>query len=189
MMGKFFFPSWLNNISIGWQIVDQDPGQHLNPFFMVSIDDVADVVKKLGDVVKSTRDIIKQRTDIEKLRNNIRKLKADCEKVGQLRDKLDTRTRDRSWGSLFGLLGAKEEKRTLELHGTISNFYAEDERMIELFEQTLDLAEKEIKDVEGVLGPPDQQTLIMFLKRRESLGLMPYYLMHQTRNFMNWLIL
>ena len=156
---------------------------------MVSIDDVADVVKKLGDVVKSTRDIIKQRTDIEKLRNNIRKLKADCEKVGQLRDKLDTRTKDRSWGSLFGLLGAKEEKRTLELHGTISNFYAEDERMIELFEQTLDLAEKEIKDVEGVLGPPDQQTLIMFLKRRESLGLMPYYLMHQTRNFMNWLIL
>src|SRR5262249_53681243 len=68
--------------------------------------------------------IIRQKSDIAALRNNIRKLKADCEKVHLLRDKLDSQSKDHSWGSLFGLLGAKAQLRTLELHGTISNFYA-----------------------------------------------------------------
>jgi hypothetical protein len=98
--------------------------------------------------------VIAQKKDIDALKNDIRQLKADCKKVRQLRDKLDTRSKDRSWGSLFGLLGAKAEKRTLELHSTISNFYADDQRMIEFFGQTLALAEGAIKDVEEVLGPP-----------------------------------
>lgn len=98
--------------------------------------------------------VIEQKADVAKLKNQIRKLKADCEKVRALRDKLDARTETRSWGSLFGLLGAKAQQRTLELHGTLSNFYADDQRMIELFRQTLELAEKGIKDVEDALGPP-----------------------------------
>lgn len=191
---------------------------------MVSVKDVANVIKMLGDVVKSTREIIeavndgrkflalkypeaqkdfsqliaqmqqaiegmakvtgvisrfrfvtngntfdrqvadselarfnnyvmKQYTDITRLRNDIRKLKANCNKVGQLRDKLDARSKDRSYGSLFGLLGTKAHKRTIELNGTISNFYADDQRMIELLKQTLDLAESAIKDIEEVIGP------------------------------------
>jgi hypothetical protein len=98
--------------------------------------------------------VIKQKEDIAKLKNQIRKLKANCDKVRVLRDKLDARTKSRSWGSLFGLFGAKAQQRSLELHGTLSNFYADDQRMIELFRLTLELAENAIKDVEGALGPP-----------------------------------
>ncbi|MEP7375908.1 MAG: hypothetical protein ABI675_21105 [Chitinophagaceae bacterium] len=97
--------------------------------------------------------IITQKSDIAILRSSIRKLKADCDKVRQLRDKLDARSKERTWGSFFGLLGAKAQKRTLELHGTISNFYADDQRMIDLVSQTLDLAENAIKDIENVIGP------------------------------------
>lgn len=43
---------------------------------------------------------------------------------------------------------------TLELHGAISNFYADDQRMIDLFSQTLDLTGRAINDVENALGPP-----------------------------------
>jgi hypothetical protein len=98
--------------------------------------------------------VIKQKDDIAKLKNRIRKLKADCEKVRALRDKLDARTESRSWGSMFGLFGTKAQQRSLELHGSLSNFYADDQRMIDLFRQTLELAESGIKDVENALGPP-----------------------------------
>jgi hypothetical protein len=209
---------------------------------MVSIKDVADVIKMLGDVVKSTREIIdavndgkkflalnypeaqqdfgnlidqmqkaiegmakvtsvisnfrfvtdgkfgdgkiasrelrnfnnyiiKQKSDIVKLRNDIRKLKTDCEKVRELRNKLDARTRKRSWGSLFGLLGVKAQKRTLELHQAISNFYADDQRMIDLFKQTLDLTEKAVKEVESVLGPPGTANPYNLPKAAEILGI------------------
>jgi chromosome segregation ATPase len=192
---------------------------------MVSIKDVADVIKMLGEVIKSTREIIDavndgkkflaqkhpqaqedfrslinqmqkaiegmaritsvltsfrfttelnptdyttanseltrfnnyviaQRSDITALRNDIRSLKANCEKVRQLRDKLDGQTTDRSWGSLFGLLGSKAKQRTTELHDAISNFYADDQRMIDLINKTLDLAEQAIKDIDEILGPP-----------------------------------
>ena len=98
--------------------------------------------------------VIEQKTDIAKLKNRIRELKADCEKVRALRDKLDARTETRSWGSMFGLFGAKAQQRALELHGSLSSFYADDQRMIDLFRQTLELAENGIKDVENALGPP-----------------------------------
>jgi chromosome segregation ATPase len=98
--------------------------------------------------------VIEQKKDIANLKNRIRALKADCEKVRVLRDKLDARTETRSWGSLFGLLGAKAQQRSLELHSTLSNFYADDQRMIDLFRQTLELAENGIQDVENALGPP-----------------------------------
>ena len=100
--------------------------------------------------------VIEQKEDITRLKNSIRKLKADCEKVRALRDKLDARTKTRSWGSMFGLLGlgAKAQQRALELHGSLSNFYADDQQMIYLIRQTLKLAENGIKDVEKVLGPP-----------------------------------
>lgn len=98
--------------------------------------------------------VIKQTTDIDKLKNRIRELKADCEKVRVLRDKLDARTEARSWGSMFGLFGAKAQQRALDLHSSLSNFYADDQRMIDLSRQTLELAENGIKDVENALGPP-----------------------------------
>lgn len=101
--------------------------------------------------------IVKQERDVARLKNRIRTLRADCEKVRKLRDKLDARTETRSWGTMFGLLGAKARKRSLELHNFLSTFYADDQRMVELFRRTLDLAEKGIKDVESALGPPGTQ--------------------------------
>jgi hypothetical protein len=98
--------------------------------------------------------IVKQTGDIAKLRGRIRELKADCEKVRELRDKLDARTETASWGTMFGLLGDKARQRTQELHSSVSNFYADDQRMIDLFKETLELAESAIKDVETALGPP-----------------------------------
>ena len=98
--------------------------------------------------------VIQQKRDVATLKNRIRELKADCEKVRVLRDKLDARTEARSWGSLFGLLGAKAQRRTQELHSSLSNFYADDQKMIDLFRQTLELAGNGIKDVEEALGPP-----------------------------------
>jgi hypothetical protein len=55
---------------------------------------------------------------------------------------------------MFGLFGEKARQRSLELAGSLSNFYADDQRMIELFQETLQLAEEAIKEVEDALGPP-----------------------------------
>jgi len=98
--------------------------------------------------------VIEQKKDIARLKNNIRKLKADCDKVRVLRDKLDAQTQSRSWGSLFTLFGAKAQQRAHELCSSLSNFYADDQRMIDLLRQTLELAEGGIKEVEDTLGPP-----------------------------------
>lgn len=98
--------------------------------------------------------VIEQKKDVAKLKSRIRELKADCEKVRTLRDKLDASTESHSWGSLFGLFGAKARQRALELNSTLSNFYADDQRMIDLVRQTLELAENGIKDVEDAIGPP-----------------------------------
>jgi len=97
---------------------------------------------------------IEQKVGIELLRTNIGALKANCEKVRELRDKLDARTSSRAWGAMFGLLGEKAQKRQADLHSVISNFYADDQRMIEHIKTTLSLAESAIDDVNGSLGPP-----------------------------------
>jgi hypothetical protein len=55
---------------------------------------------------------------------------------------------------MFGLLGDKARQRSGELAGELSNFYADDQRMVDLFRQMLDLAEKAVREVEDVLGPP-----------------------------------
>ena len=88
------------------------------------------------------------------LRGRIRELKANCDKVRTLRDKLDARTKAKTWGSMFGLLGSKARKRSQELHSALSNFYADDQRMIQLLEDSLGLAERALADVEDSLGPP-----------------------------------
>jgi len=98
--------------------------------------------------------VIEQKKDIAKLKNRIRKLKADCEKVRVLRNNLDALSGTHSWGAMFGLFGDKARQRSLELAGYLGDFYADDQRMIDLFQQTLDLAQQAIRDVEAALGPP-----------------------------------
>jgi hypothetical protein len=104
------------------------------------------------ELVRFNDYIIEQQKDIAKLWTRKRKLKADCEKIRALRDKLDARTKGRAYGSLFSLLGGKAKQRELELHGALSSFYADDQRMIAVIEQTLQLAEAGIKDVEATIG-------------------------------------
>lgn len=98
--------------------------------------------------------VIAQKAKIAELKGNIRQLKGDCEKVRVLRDSLDNRGRSRSWGSMFGLVGVKARRRSTELASSLSNFYADDQRMIEVIQQMLKLAQKAIKDIEDALGPP-----------------------------------
>lgn len=123
-------------------------------FRFVTDGKVVDRITAEHELARFNNYVISQGKEITKLRNNIRTLKADCDKVGELRDKLDARSKERSFGSLFGLLGAKAQQRTLELHGVVGEFYADDQRMIDLFNQTLDLTALAIKDVEDALGPP-----------------------------------
>lgn len=106
------------------------------------------------DLIRFNDYVIAQKGDIATLRNRIRELKADCEKVRAMRDKLDAMSGTRSWGSLFGLFGEKARYRSVELASALSNFYADDQRMISLFQQTLDLALLAMDEVGQALGPP-----------------------------------
>lgn len=107
-----------------------------------------------ADIARLNDYLIEQRRKATKLRGRIRELKADCDKVRELRDKLDARTNSHSWGSMFELFGAKGKKRSQELHSALSSFYADDQQMIQLLNQSLDLAENALNDVENALGPP-----------------------------------
>lgn len=106
------------------------------------------------DLARLNDYLIAQREKASVLRGSIRDLKADCDKVRRLRDKLDARTKEKTWGSMFELLGSKARKRSQELHSALSNFYADDQRMIELLENSLGLTEKALAEVEDSLGPP-----------------------------------
>ena len=106
------------------------------------------------DLARLNDYLIAQREKASILKGQIRKLKADCDKVRILRDKLDARTKTKTWGSMFELLGSKKRNRSLELHSALSGFYADDQRMIELLEKSLGLAEKALIEVEDSLGPP-----------------------------------
>jgi len=88
------------------------------------------------------------------LKRNIGKLKGNCDEVGKLLQKLDSSTKSRAWGSMFGLLGEKAKKRSQEMYSTLSTFYGNDQRMIDLIERTMKLAERALKDVQKELGPP-----------------------------------
>jgi hypothetical protein len=98
--------------------------------------------------------LIAQREKSSTLKGSIRKLKADCDKVRRLRDKLDAQTKTQTWGSMFELFGPKARKRSLELHSALSDFYADDQKMIQLLSDTLTLTEKALTEVEDTLGPP-----------------------------------
>lgn len=106
------------------------------------------------DLARLNDYLIAQREKASILKGSIRDLKADCDKVRKLRDKLDARTKTHSWGSMFELFGSKARKRSQELHSALSNFYADDQRMIQLLSDSLALTEKALAEVEDALGPP-----------------------------------
>jgi len=115
---------------------------------------VSETEPALRELARFNDYTIEQKKDITELENKINKLKADCEKIRSIRDKLDAGTKSRAWGSLFELLGIKKAETSLRLHDTLSNFYSDDQRMIELVQKTLHLAKNAIEEVESTLGPP-----------------------------------
>jgi hypothetical protein len=98
--------------------------------------------------------VIERQQLVAKLGGEIRTLKGSCEKLRKLRDTLDERSGERRWGSMFGLLGDKARQRSAELAGTVSNFYADDQRMIDAIQQMLQIAQRAMEDVSAALGPP-----------------------------------
>lgn len=143
----------------------------ISKFRFVSTGKTDDLETANRELARFNDYVVKQQEDIAKLENNISKLKANCGKVAILRDKLDAKTKTRSWGSMFGLLGKKAEQRSIELHGTLSNFYADDQRMIDLISQTFELAKDGIKEVENALGPPGMASPYNIPTAAETLGL------------------
>lgn len=97
--------------------------------------------------------VIAQQGAVTVLRGRIRELKADCEQVRILRDALDNRSKSRAWGSMFGLLGVKSRRQAQDLASKLSNFYADDLRMIESLEQVLRIARRALREVNASLGP------------------------------------
>jgi hypothetical protein len=106
------------------------------------------------ELVRFNDYVMEQRREISTLQTHIHDLKADCDKVRALRDKLDALTKTGIWGSMFHLLGPEGRERATELHSALSSFYADDQRMITLIEQTLDVARQAVEEVENTLGPP-----------------------------------
>jgi hypothetical protein len=110
-----------------------------------------------ADLVRFNEYLIEQRDKTTSLKSRIRELKANCDKVRQLRDKLDARSQSRTWGSMFELFGLSARNRSIELASALGSFYADDQQMIELLTKNLDLAESAISEVESTLGPPATQ--------------------------------
>jgi len=129
----------------------------ISRFRFSAVGDLVDRATADRDLERLNDYVIAQDEKVSSLRGSIRDLKANCDKVKKLRDKLDARTKTHTWGSMFELFGSKARKRAQELHRVISNFYADDQTMISLLEDTLELAEKALAEVEDALGPPATQ--------------------------------
>lgn len=106
------------------------------------------------DLVRFNNYVIKQGAKVTKLKGQIRKLKGDCEKIRGLREALNERSKRPSWSSFLGLVGVKSGRRREDLASVVSDFYADDLRMIDVIEAALDLAEEALSDVDGSLGEP-----------------------------------
>jgi chromosome segregation ATPase len=144
-----------------------------------------DVESAQRDLSRLNEYLIRQGEKTSSLRGSIRTLKANCEKVKELRDKLDARSKDRSWGSMFELFGAKSLERSKELHSALSNFYTEDQKMIDLLTDTLELTEKALAEVEEALGPPGTQNPYNVPVAAEVLGLYATLLRPTDKNLHN----
>jgi hypothetical protein len=98
--------------------------------------------------------VIAQEKKVTRLRGNIGELKGSSRKVGKARDKLNELAGDkRNWAAMFRLFGKRRGQMDARLAGTLSNFYADDQRIIELIERILKLSQTVLKDADKALGP------------------------------------
>jgi hypothetical protein len=106
-----------------------------------------------GEVARFNAYVVEQGKAVTSLRAEIKELKADCDKVRDLRDALDAHAAKPRFGSMFGLLGVESRKRAEELAARLSNFYADDQRMIDALSTLLELADRALGEADEALGP------------------------------------
>lgn len=115
------------------------------------------VVKSNGGSKKDLRRfndyVIQRKAEIEKLNGEIGKLKGDCERIRELRDNLNKRTKAGQLSSMFRLVGVKTRDSRVELASVVGQFYADDLVMIHAITDILALGTKALEDVESALGP------------------------------------
>jgi hypothetical protein len=97
--------------------------------------------------------VIDEEKKVVALRGRIQELRADCKRVRVLRDALNAQGETKDWTSMWDLLGDKAAKRAIELATTLSNFYADDQAMINVIERMLRMAEQALEDVSDALAP------------------------------------
>jgi hypothetical protein len=107
-----------------------------------------------GEVSRFNAYVVEQSKAVTSLGGRIKDLKADCEQVRYLRDDLDARSKNRGPGSMFGLLGVKSRRQAQDLASKLSDFYADDQRMIDAIVSILTIAEQALNEVDSELGPP-----------------------------------
>ncbi|HEY6661841.1 MAG TPA: hypothetical protein VIZ66_02855 [Sphingomicrobium sp.] len=99
--------------------------------------------------------VISQSEKVAKLRGDLRKLKGSCSNIRDARDKLnDLAGGQGDWAAMFRLFGKSRRARDNELARALSNFYADDRRMIEAIEKILKLSETALEEANAALGPP-----------------------------------
>lgn len=128
--------------------------QVFSSFRFVTLGDSIDPKTASRDLANLIKHLMAQRGEISKLKGQLRTLKADCDRVRELRDDLDARSKSKRWGSMFELLGLKSTKQAQKMASALSQFYADDQRMLEMLKRNLKLAEKALAEVESSLGPP-----------------------------------
>lgn len=90
---------------------------------------------------------------LTKLRGQIRRLKGSSGAISDIRDDLDRLAGKSDWWSpMFRLLGVSSKKQADELARRLSNFYADDARMVEAIMMMLRVAEQVIEEVNEALG-------------------------------------
>lgn len=124
----------------------------VSSFRFVVAGDSADRLAAERDLRDLRKYLMKQSQDIATLQGRIRALKADCDKVRILRDKLDGRSKKRSWVALLGLAD-KMAARSQALYSSLSTFFADDQMMIQSLSQLLKLAQDAVDEVTASLGP------------------------------------
>jgi len=109
---------------------------------------------KERDLARFNNHVIKHQKQVELLRDDIKSLKNDCDEIRKIRDELTDKKKGSSWSRMFGLVGLRASRKRDELTSAISNFYADDQAMIYIFEEALKLTDSALREVNEELGPP-----------------------------------
>jgi hypothetical protein len=98
--------------------------------------------------------VIEQKKQVAALRGDIKRLKGSCDKIRDARDKLNALAGNRNdWTAMFRLFGKKRREMTIRLAGTLSGFYADDQRIIDLIRKILRLSQAALTEADRTLGP------------------------------------